>query len=330
MPSADPLSELALEVGQHCYGANLATATLFVHTDSNFNRENEDRFQVSGIPLVGRYPTNTANVKAAGLLFLSDLISNWYPVALRPKIVGINLPRHYSAVGPAVLPPLIFIFASSVVAGQIRKRFLMHVRSTDLPALRKVWLEPVLTKGSRVRIEILNAFRRVLSNSNLRCSVQGFGHSPYLHIVSGDRERVYNFVSACETFGHLVTHDQLVFAYRAAGRSFQNRLAATFLVLIDGAQPIARFAVPRPRAPVPPPSSQPAPVLEVTTPLVVTPAIPNYLQRMLSAPVASGSGLGSGLGSGSGSGRKRPAESSSSEFAAANASKTVAGKKSAH
>ena len=321
MDTSDPLSDLALEVGQHSYGANLSTATLFVQTDSNINRENEDRFQMSGIPVSGRYPTNSANKKAAGITFLSALISNWYPEALRPKIVGIYLPRHFAAVGPSFLPPLIFIFASSAVASQIRQKVLMHLRSSTVPALRRVWLEPVLTKGSHVRVEILNAFRRVLSDSSLRCSVQSFGRSPFLHIISGDRERVFNFVSACETFGHLVTHDQLVFAYRAAGRSFQNRLASTFLVLIDGAQPIARFAVPAPRVPVPTVPSQPAIVPEVQTPLVVPPSVPNYLQRMLLAPVASGSG--------SGSGRKRPAESSSSDFATASVTKTVAAKRPA-
>ena len=324
--SSDPLSDLALEVGQHCYGANLSIATLFVQSDANINRDNEERFQISGIPVVGRYSSTTANQKAAGVSFLSDLISRWYPEASRPKIVGVYLPRHFSAVGVAVLPPLIFIFANSTVAAQIRKKVLMHLRSSNLPALRRVWLEPVLTKGSHVRVAIMNAFRRILSDSNLRCSVQGFGRSPFLHIVSGDRERVFNFVSACESFGHMVSHDQLVFAYRAAGRSFQNRLASTFLVLDDGAQPLAQFAVPTRRVHIPPPSSQPVLEPEVTTPLVVPPSTLSYLQRMLSAPVASGSGLGSS--SGSSSGRKRPAESSSSDFATANsnATKNVAAK----
>ena len=113
--------------------------------------------------------------------------------------------------------------------------------------MRRVWLEPLLTRATLVRIEILLAIRRVLSSSDIRCTLQGRGRAPLLHIVSGGRERVFGFVQSCELFGHLLTADDLKFAYRSAGRLFINRLAATFLVLIDGVQPTANFFVPAPR-----------------------------------------------------------------------------------
>ena len=76
-------------------------------------------------------------------------------------------------------------------------------------------------------------------------------------------------------------------------------MAATFLVLRDGSQPVANFFVPATRviAPV-----SVAVVADVAAPgldvAILEPVIPNYLQRTLFAPVPSGSG----------SGRKRPAE----------------------
>ena len=76
-------------------------------------------------------------------------------------------------------------------------------------------------------------------------------------------------------------------------------MAATFLVLRDGSQPVANFFVPATRV-VAPVSA--AAVAAVATPgpdvAILEPVMPNYLQRTLFAPVASGSG----------SGRKRPAE----------------------
>jgi hypothetical protein len=109
-------------------------------------------------------------------------------------------------------------------------------------------------------------------------------------------------VQACELFGHLLTADRLSFAYRSAGRIFQSRLAATFLVLKDGDQPTANFFVPAARvtASVSTPAAVgSAPIADLNVP---PPIVLNHLQKVLSAPVPGGSG------SGIGSGRKRPAE----------------------
>jgi hypothetical protein len=124
--------------------------------------------------------------------------------------------------------------------------------------------------------------------------------SPPSLCFSVGRERVFGFVEACQTFGHLLTADCLSSAYRSAGRLFQSRLAATFLVLRDGDQPVSNFFVPRPRVVAAP--TEPVASASVVAPVVQTnvppPPLLNYLQRALSAPVPSGSG----------SGRKRPAE----------------------
>ncbi len=117
-------------------------------------------------------------------------------------------------------------------------------------------------------------------------------------------ERVYGFVESCQVFGHLLTADSLQFAYRSAGRAFHNRLSATFLVLVDGAQPIANFFVPASRQQQHQPVSAEVPATagsSTAVRLVVAvpaPVAQNYLQRTLFAPIPSGSGLG----------RKRPAE----------------------
>jgi hypothetical protein len=120
-----------------------------------------------------------------------------------------------------------------------------------------------------------------------------------LHVTTVGRDRTYGFTESCGAFGHLLTADLLHFAYKLAGRFFQNRLAATFLVLQDGSQPVTNFFVPATRviAPV-----SVATVADVAAPepdvAILEPVVPNYLQRTLFAPMPSGSG----------SGRKRPAE----------------------
>jgi hypothetical protein len=285
----------------------ISTAVSFVQLDSIINRKNEDRFQVSGLGFGNRPPIGPAAQREAGKKILTDLIDGWYPVNNRPCVENVFINRHFADRGGLSLPQMTFVFADSNVATQIRFKLLSHIRSSDSPALRRVWIEPVLTRATLVRVEILLAIKRALSASVERCMVQGRGHSPQLQVVSGRRERFYGFVESCELFGHLLTADSLQGAYKSAARLFHNRLAATFLVLVDGAQPVANFFVPAPRPVLPAPTAV-APVAgapvagaELGLPIVaVRPVSPNYLQRILLAPVPSGSG--------SGSGRKRPAD----------------------
>jgi hypothetical protein len=174
-PESDPLYDVNLRLGWLSYGANLATAVLFVQTDAEINRRNEDCFQISGIFVEGGAPYGRFTQKAAGQKILTDLIATWYPVSARPRILSVYLPRRFVPPGPNVLPPLIFIFTDSDVAAQIRAKLVSHFRSSPLPAMRRVWMEPVLTKATLVRIDILLAIKRALSGVDVRCTLLRLG-----------------------------------------------------------------------------------------------------------------------------------------------------------
>ncbi len=305
------------------YGANLATSILFVQQDAALNRQNEDRFELSGLAFAGRAPIGFAAQKAEGMRIMTDLIAGWYPVNSRPSITWAFVSRRAFFKSSVTLPPIIFIFKDSTTATEIRYKLLNSIRMSDTQALRNARIEPVLTRATTVRVEILRAICRILSVSVIRCVVHARGHSPQLNVTSGAMERVYGFVESCQVFGHLLTADSLQFAYRSAGRAFHNRLSATFLVLVDGSQPIAKFFVPASR-----PQQSVTVGVSATTgssaggsstagsttagsnnavgPVVAAPVsvAQNYLQRTLHAPIPSGSGSQLSLG------RKRPAEAS--------------------
>ena len=299
-PVVDPLVDLDLSFRRHCYGANLSSAILFLQQDTLINDRNGDRFQVSGFPVRGRFPSGAAAQKAAGLSLVSELIAGWYTANSRPRVLAVLLPRRLAVPGSITLPPLIFVFVDSRVATEVRIKLYEHVTTSAFSATRKAFIEPVLTKATYVRMEILYSIRRALLPTVDRCSVPRHVHTPLLYLTTVGRDRTYGFTESCELFGHLLTADLLHYAYKLAGRTFHNRLAATFLVLIDGAQPVANFFVPVARVVAPATTTA---VQAVSTPeiAILEPVVPNYLQRTLFAPVPSGSG----------SGRKRPAEASS-------------------
>jgi hypothetical protein len=251
----DPLFDLRQDVQRLSYGANLATFVLFVQQDAALNCQNEDRFELSGLAVAGRAPLGFSAQKAEGMRIVSDLIAGWYPVSSRPSIAWSFVSRRAFFNGSMTLPPIIFIFKDSIIATEIRYKLINAIRLSATPALRNARIEPVLTRATSVRVEVMRAICRVLSSTVVRCTVHARGNSPQLNVMTGGMERVYGFVESCQVFGHLLTADSLQFAYRSAGRAFHNQLSATFLVLVDGAQPVAKFFVPasrrQPQQPVP-------------------------------------------------------------------------------
>ncbi len=96
-------------------------------------------------------PALTAEV----VRIMTDLIATWYPVNSRPSIVSAFIPRRSASRGARILPPIIFIFADCQVATQVHFKLLANIRSSVLPALRNGWVEPVLTRATSVRVEIM-------------------------------------------------------------------------------------------------------------------------------------------------------------------------------
>ena len=269
---------LSERLARHSYGSGLTTATLSLQQDHETNRAREDQFLVTGLQQSGRAAVGVGPQRNAGRLILDSLLSMLFTVEERPVIKDVYIPRNQIPARGTLLPALIFRFHSAEIAQKVRVRLLNHVKTS--PALNSVWIEPVLTRASHVRVEILNAIKRSLVSRSIVCSVQRYSRSPMLHVTHDQRERVYNFVQACEEFGSQITPEHLRFAYRSAGRAFTNRLASTFIVLKDGSAPVPTFVAP---AALPAPNAVPA---------LVAPTIPaapirtNYLLQSLAPSVS--------------------------------------------
>ena len=260
------------------YGYSLTTATLSLQLDHETNKTKEDRFQLTGLQQSGRAAVGIAAQRAAGRLILDSLLSMLFTTAERPVLKDVYIPRNQIPARGSCLPSLVFRFETSIVAQLVRNRLFNHLKTS--PALLNVWIEPVLTRASHVRVEILNAIRRSLTARSIVCSVQRFGRSPLLHVTHDRRDRVYGFVQACEEFGSQLTPDFLGFAYRSAGRAFAGRLASTFIVLVDGEQPIPTFT-----APLAPTVSLPSSAPALPAP-VAPPVRANYLLQSLAPSVS--------------------------------------------
>ncbi len=91
--------------------------------------------------------------------------------------------------------------------------------------------------ATRVRIDILKAIARRITNSEDQAYVSGFISRPMMHIkksvapVNTRPLQSFTFTDAVSRFSNLLKKDELKTAYERAGMAFRGQLSQTFVVL---------------------------------------------------------------------------------------------------
>ncbi len=259
------------------FGYNLSIAGLALQQDHLRNQSKEDRFLISGLKQTGRQAVGLAALKSAGLLIMSAMLGLVYQGASPPIIREVIVVSGPFREGP-ILPTLILIFDSPAIAKEVRFKLLGHGKAS--PALEQVFIEPWQTQATRVRIQILKAIRGRLASKDINSTVRRFDRSPSLMVTHGQSTKKYDFVQACVAFRSLLTPESLHYAYTSANRDFIERMAALFIVLTDGGQPITTFKVPTPN----PTTERPVPsTSKATTGAPVLVAKPVFLLQSLAS-----------------------------------------------
>jgi hypothetical protein len=244
---------LAERVDRNAYSVSLTATALSLQQEHLINQNKEDRFLVLGLRQNGRPVFGPAAQRSAGRVIMTTLLATVFTGLTPPKIEEVVIVRGNFPPRGSDLPSLIFVFETPKIARDVRFKLLEHGRTT--PALDRMFIEPVLTQATRVRIQILLAIRKCLLARDVACFVRRHDRSPSLVVTHDGREKVYGFVKACVEFKTLLTPESLRFAYAMANRDFVDRMAALFIVLTDGGQPLPTFVAPI----VPDPIARPEP-----------------------------------------------------------------------
>jgi hypothetical protein len=131
----------------------------------------------------------------------------------------------------------------------IRKAFANQRKNGLLKGnLERVFIANSVNPPTRVRIEILKAIARKITNDKELAYVVGFIPRPVMHIKkkgNGDQApfKTYSFVDAVKYHGGVLAQEDLGGAYARAGRAFDGQLQQNFVVLCDAesGQAQARF-----------------------------------------------------------------------------------------
>lgn len=145
-----------------------------------------------------------------------------------------------------------------------------------------------MSLATRVRVDVLKAIARRLTNREDLAYVAGFTSKPMMHIRKAGAPtpttkplKSFSYIDSVTRFGHLVGMEDLETAYGRAGRSFNGQLQQNFVVLNERDQ------------------------IQLQS---ITRATAGTSSRSSSATAATSAPRGGGSGARGGKGHKRPGE----------------------
>jgi len=217
------------------FANNLMMARAREEIDSIGNRAKEDRVVISGLKSKSVPPSEMRAridwLKELAMKIFNELIPN-FP----GKIFYLSQGKQ------AELPiPMIEVKLDKPEhALAIRKAFALKRKSKSLPSdLESLFITNCVNLATRVRIDILKAIARKVSNDKDLAYVSGFISRPMMHIKkAGSAQNVrplksFTFIDSVTRFHGALNKDDLVAAYERAGRAFQGQLEPNFVVLND-------------------------------------------------------------------------------------------------
>jgi hypothetical protein len=121
----------------------------------------------------------------------------------------------------------------------IRKAFADRRKKKELgPELDSLFMTNCVNLATRIRVDIMKALARKLTNNTDLAYVAGFTSRPMMHIRAAGAPsantrplKSYTFIDSVSRFGRRLTCEDLETAYGRAGNSFNGQLTQNFVVL---------------------------------------------------------------------------------------------------
>jgi hypothetical protein len=230
------MDNLESQVASRKASDNQIFARIKEDMDWSSNKAKEDRLVITGITSKSAPPQSPDERKVWIGKIVQDILEAIIP-GFQGKIIFIN---QMKSKGHQV--PMVEVKLDSVKsAADIRKAFAE--KKKDKADLGRIFIANSVTLATRVRVDILKAISRKLTNKDSSAHAVPFISRPVMHVRSTDTSEVwttpktYSFIEAVTRFGHLVRQVELGEAYRRAGNSFKGQLEQHFIVLREMTDP---------------------------------------------------------------------------------------------
>ncbi len=210
---------------------NMMFARLREEVDSNANRSREDRVFVTDIICKDPLPVECRQ-RIEKLKELAAEIFQAIKPGFEGKILYASQGRNEQSL------PMVEVKLDKIEhAVLIRKAFAEKQKKGAMNGcIEKVFLSNSIDVGTRVRIEILKAIAKRISNDRDFAFVASFISRPVMHIKPRNERdnkltKSYTFIDSVKQFGDQLRKNDLLEAYAKAGKAFAGQLEQNFVVL---------------------------------------------------------------------------------------------------
>jgi hypothetical protein len=215
-------------------GNDLMFARSREETDAISNKSKEDRLVINGLKSTTPMPTDPRQRIEVLKTIASGIFESLIP-GFQGKIVYLTQGRSNGQPIPMIEVKM----ENSDQAFSIRKAFADKKKSKSLgPDLDLLFIANCVSLATRVRVDVMKAIARKVSNKDDLAYVAGFSFRPMMHIRRAGPPspttkplKSFSYIDSVTKFGHLVDLEDLETAYGRAGKSFNGQLQQNFVVL---------------------------------------------------------------------------------------------------
>jgi len=223
---------------------NVIFARIREDLDATANKSKEDRIIITGITSRTAAPTDPESRK----VWIKDIVAKIFETIL-PGFAGkIFYVNQMNSKGLHL--PMVEVKLDSVgSASAIRKAFA-EKKKAEGSDLGRLFVSNSVNLATRVRVDILKAIARKITDKNFVAHTVPFVSRPVMHLRPVDTastnqtSKTFTFVDAVVKFGHLLRQVELGDAYRRAGTTFKGQLEQQFIILKESRESGARAARP--------------------------------------------------------------------------------------
>jgi hypothetical protein len=201
--------------------------------DAGTNRSKEDRIIINGLTSATPLPEDQRQRIEALKEIATGVFGKLIP-GFEGKIIYLSQSKQNS---PQPIMEVKLDKAEHAIA--LRKAFADKRKKKELePELENLFMANCVNLATRVRVDILKAIARRLTNKDDLAYVAGFTSRPMMHIRAAGApaantrpNKSFTFIDSVSRFGKMLSIEDLETAYGRAGRSFNGQLQQNFVVL---------------------------------------------------------------------------------------------------
>jgi len=226
------VTKLERDTEERRWNDNLLFSRTREELDMAANKSKEDRIVITGLSSKTPAPVDREQKKT----WLRNIVMDTIKM-VKPDFNGtLGFVNQGKSSGKDI--PMVEIRLNSVEAAiGVRKAYAEKRKEGDGNSLGKLYMANSVTLSTRVRVDIMKAVAKKVTNAKESAYVAAYSSRPILHVRTKNAKgeelvtRSYTFTDSIIRYGHMLLKQDLEEAYKRAGTAFKGQMEQHFVVL---------------------------------------------------------------------------------------------------